>query len=302
MNGIKVGDGYHVRVFPVQPGFFGRGHFPAVLSQTKAVSTAAQLRGNLELAGLCQEQLYWVVGRNPFAQSTMYGEGYDYRPQYAAMSGDMVGSLPIGFKSRDDFDVPYWPASNCFHFTEMFVLPVYYWLSLMRDLAGPALVQGTVEPENAKTVQFREVETGKTWQVKPDYLSGKFRAMLPEGRYEVSTNGQRKTVTLLPGGTYKLDLRGEHALDFNVSHKTSSNGQVIIKLTAQGNGRHSFVIRTENLTFAGAKKEVNIQPGSAYTITWECKMNAVDATWVAVIVPDDDLSQRKEAIGSIWIR
>jgi hypothetical protein len=300
LNGIKVGDHYYVRVFPVEPGSFARGHFPAVLSQTKALSTAAHLRRDLELAGLCQEQLYWIIGRNPFAQSTMYGEGYDYRPQYAAMSGDMVGSLPIGFKTRDNFDVPYWPASNCFHFTEMFVLPVYHWLWLMGELAGPAVVEGRVKPENVEAVRFREMQTGKTTHIEPDYISGRFRTMLPEGKYEVSTNGQRKTITLLPAETYKLDLRGDNAPDFTISHKTSPDGQVVIEITTRGSGAHSFTIRAENLTVVGPERRITLESEAAQTITWQCKMKSVDTPWVAVIVPDGDLSQRKEAVGSAW--
>ena len=58
-----------------------------MLSQTKAVAAAAALRKRPELLDLCQKQLYWIVGLNPFAQSTMYGEGYDYAPQYTARSG-----------------------------------------------------------------------------------------------------------------------------------------------------------------------------------------------------------------------
>ena len=86
LNGFKVGDDYYVRVFAVQPSFFIRESYPALLSQAKAVSTAAHLRGSLELAALCEQQLQWVVGQNPFAQSTMYGEGYDFQ---ASIRGDV---------------------------------------------------------------------------------------------------------------------------------------------------------------------------------------------------------------------
>jgi hypothetical protein len=83
-----------------------RGNHGTVLSQTKGLSSAAQLRGNLDLAELSGRQLEWVMGRNPFVQSTMWGEGYDYAPQYSAMSGDLVGSLPVGIQTRGDRDIP----------------------------------------------------------------------------------------------------------------------------------------------------------------------------------------------------
>src|SRR6185295_4917232 len=121
---------------------------------------AAQLRGNLAMAGLSQQQLEWVVGRNPFAQSTMWGEGYDYAPQYTAMSGDIVGSLPVGIQTHGDADVPYWPAENCHNWKEVWVFPVARWFGLMRDLAGSPLVEGRVKP-GERTVEFRQTRNGK---------------------------------------------------------------------------------------------------------------------------------------------
>jgi hypothetical protein len=35
-------------------------------------------------------------------QSTMWGEGNVYAPQHTAMSGVIVGSLPVGIQSRND--------------------------------------------------------------------------------------------------------------------------------------------------------------------------------------------------------
>lgn len=296
LNGFKVGDEYYVRVFAVQPSFFVRGSYPAILSQAKAVSTAAHLRGNSELVELSEQQLQWIVGQNPFSQSTMYGEGYDFRPEYAAMSGDLVGALSIGFKARDNNDIPYWPASNCFHFTEMFVLPAYRWFDIMRDLAGPAIIEGQAD----KTVKFEEIKTKKITEIKPDSKNGMFRTTLPAGTYKVFAGGQQKAITLLPAQIYKLDLKTSDWLDFNISQKTTSDGKVVITLTAQGEGKHSFDLRTKNLTCSETKKEVNLKAGTAQTITWQCQMKSKTAPWVAVIVPDNDLTQRKEALGHIF--
>ena len=210
------------------------------------------------------------------------------------MSGDLVGALPLGFKACGDADVPYWPASNCFHFTEMFILPVYRWMSLMCDLAGPAIVEGQAD----KTVKFEEIKTKKVMEIKPDSKSGTFRITLPAGVYKVSADGRQKTVTLLPAQNCKLDLRPADWLDFSISHKTGSDGKVIITLTAEGDGKHSFELRTENLTCTETKKEVKLKTGNPQTISWQCQMKSANAPWVAVVVPDDDLSQRKEAIGS----
>ena len=147
-SGFAVGAGHYVRVYPVQPEPTFRGNYGTVLSQTKAVATAARLRDRPELADLCQQQLYWIVGRNPFLQSTMYGEGYDYAPQYTARSGDIVGSLPVGMKSLGNRDLPYWPATNIWNYKEVWVHPVSRWIWLMCDLEGvtPAVDAGSTGP------------------------------------------------------------------------------------------------------------------------------------------------------------
>ncbi len=137
-------------MFPVW--FERRGNAGTGLSQTKAVSSAAHLRGDIGLAALAQEQLQWLVGRNPFVQSLMYGEGYDYPPQYTPMSGDMAGALPVGIETRLDNDVPYWPPANCYNYKEVWVQPVARWIYIMADLFGPSVVTGYVVPDGKPVV------------------------------------------------------------------------------------------------------------------------------------------------------
>jgi hypothetical protein len=132
LQGIKLDEQHYLRLFPVWWDF--RGNHGTVLSQAKALSAAARVRNDPQLAELCRKQLQWVVGRNPFAQSTMYGEGYDYGPQYSAMSGDLVGSLPVGIQTRLEKDFPFWPTSTCYNYKEVWVHPSARWLSILADL------------------------------------------------------------------------------------------------------------------------------------------------------------------------
>lgn len=131
-QGVRLSDEYYLRRFPVWYDF--RGNHGTVLSQTKGLAAAARLRKDAGLLDLCTEQLQWMLGRNPFCQSTMYGLGHDYAPQYTAMSGDMVGSLPVGVQTHFERDVPYWPADNCYNWKEVWVHPSSRWLWLMCDL------------------------------------------------------------------------------------------------------------------------------------------------------------------------
>jgi hypothetical protein len=131
LSGIRLHDHYYLRLFPVW--YDMRGNSGTVLSQTKAISVAAELRRKPSLKHLSEQQLYWTVGFNPFGQSLMYGEGYDYAPQYTATSGDIAGSLPVGIQTNVHHDVPYWPAQNCYNYKEVWVHPSSRWLWLMDD-------------------------------------------------------------------------------------------------------------------------------------------------------------------------
>jgi hypothetical protein len=131
-NGVPLGGGYYLRHFPVWFDF--RGNYGVALSQTLALATASRLRGDSSGAGLAEEQLQWVVGRNPFVQSTMYGEGRLFCSLYSAMSGEIAGALPVGVETRGDRDIPYWPASNYPNWKEVWVHPVARWMAIVSEL------------------------------------------------------------------------------------------------------------------------------------------------------------------------
>lgn len=136
LAGTPMGDGYYLRAFPVW--FARRGNYGILLSQAKALAAAAVAQGDSAALDLAQKQAQWIVGRNPFVQSTMYGEGYDWAQQYSVSSGDFVGSLPVGMQSRGITDVPYWPSQNTYVYKEVWVHSASRWLWLMADLiSGP---------------------------------------------------------------------------------------------------------------------------------------------------------------------
>ncbi len=134
LNGIPLGKGNYLRIFPVWMDY--RGHFGTILPQAQALNYAARLRGDMESMKLALHQMEWVMGRNPFSQSTMYGEGYDFPPIYTPSSGDIVGGLPVGIQTRGDSDIPYWPVQNTWTYKEIWIHPVNQWMGLMRELAS----------------------------------------------------------------------------------------------------------------------------------------------------------------------
>ena len=294
LQGIPLGNGHYLRLFPVWMDY--RGHFGTILSQAQANAWSAHLRNDPDLISLSQHQLEWVIGRNPFSQSTMWGEGYDFPPLYSVMSGDMVGGLPVGIQTRGENDVPYWPVQNTWTYKEIWVYPVIRWIGLMRDLAGPALIEG----QASASIEFKNLITGQEIFVHPKNNTGVFKTTLPEGTYWINCQGEELTRTFLPGAVYSLDLRSEHFLDYKVTKMLSGEGEVTISVNATGNGSHYFNVRTDNLALASPEKKLNLKAGSTGTIEWRCRIIRQDVPWVAVIVPDDNLSLRKEVRGAAW--
>jgi hypothetical protein len=286
LAGVKVGEHHYVRLFPVWFEF--RGNNGTMLASDKGISAAAHLRGSLEMAELAERNLQWVVGRNPFVQSLMWGEGYDFAPQYTAMSGDIVGSLPVGIQSHRNADKPYWPTENCHNWKEVWVHPVGRWIWLLRDLAGPAKVSGNA----SGPVSFRELRSGKTVTA-----NGAFHVALSEGTYEVTAGAQRQTLTVLPGASYTIDLSAEKGLEWKATAETSADGEITVKVTLSGSGRHSIALRTDNLALDHSDRRLTLKAGEPQTATFKTKLVSKDAPWIAVVIPDANLSARRELIG-----
>jgi hypothetical protein len=294
LTGISLGKGHYLRIFPVWMDY--RGSFGTILPQAQALASAAGLRGDLASAQLATHQLEWIIGRNPFAESTMYGEGYDFTPLYSPSSGDMVGALPVGIESRGENDAPYWPIQSMWTYKEVWVHPVTNWVWLLSAIEGPAMVEGQANGP----VIFKEISTQQMLTVNPVKATGHFKAMVPEGKYKVISNGGEQTQTFLPGASYHLECRRGYMLSYETSKEVSANGEITIKVTARGSGVHYFNIRTDNLAIAATSKKIDLKSRSKATFEWHGHITSAGTPWVAVIVPDDNLSQRQEVRGAVW--
>ena len=223
LAGMPMGNDWYLRAFPVW--FARRGNFGILLSQAKALSAAARLRGDSGAIDLAQRQMQWIVGRNPFVQSTMYGEGYDWAQQYSVSSGDFVGSMVVGMQSRGDTDLPYWPSQNMYVYKEVWVHPAARWLWMMVDLLDPP----------------PPVPTG-----------------------------------------------------FAVTSSTAANGQMTIRLTTTTSTAKSFELRHDGLVVTGAPTVTRRNAATPFTFEWKARVADARVPWVAVVIPDRDVSQRVE--------
>lgn len=122
-EGTRLNDEYVLRTFPIWSDSLFHGNTNVQLSNTWALAEASRLRKDPDGMKLVGKQLEWVLGANPFGQSLMYGEGYDFAPQYVYCLKGIVGSVPVGMDSRSA-DQPYWPATNSATYKEIWMEPV----------------------------------------------------------------------------------------------------------------------------------------------------------------------------------
>jgi hypothetical protein len=126
-------DGQHyLKRFPVWFGIFN-GNTAVHLSMGKAAAICGKFLHDETLLHIGQEQLYWTVGKNPFGQSLIYGEGQNYPQMDSFSSGEMTGEMPVGIRSLGDEDIPYWPAVNNACYKEVWVTSAGKWLLLATE-------------------------------------------------------------------------------------------------------------------------------------------------------------------------
>jgi hypothetical protein len=133
--GTPLDAGHALRIFPVWFSF--RGNSAVHLATGKAAALCGKILGDNTLIDMAREQLYWVLGKNPFCQSLMYGEGHNYPEQAVYLPGTMTGQLPVGIGTRGPEDLPYWPQANNATYKEAWVTVASKWLSLVAELALP---------------------------------------------------------------------------------------------------------------------------------------------------------------------
>ena len=110
-NGVKQENILTPKRFPVWFSIFN-GNTAIHLSTGKSAAICGNFLKDEELLGIGREQLYWTVGKNPFGQSLIYGEGYNYPQMNSFSSGEMTGEMPVGIRTLGNDDIPYWPQTG----------------------------------------------------------------------------------------------------------------------------------------------------------------------------------------------
>lgn len=130
--GVKLDENHYLRRFPTWFSIFN-GNEAILLSTGKAAAVCGRLLGDKQLLDIGRGQLYWTVGANPFCQSLIYGEGYNYPSMDSFSSGEITGEMPVGIRALGDEDIPYWPQTNNACYKEVWVTSAGKWLSLLSE-------------------------------------------------------------------------------------------------------------------------------------------------------------------------
>jgi hypothetical protein len=131
-NGVKLSETHYLRRFPVAYQF--RGFHAILQGKAKAAFILSRLLNDKELKDIATRQMEYIVGYNPFAMSTIYGDGYDYPPLYGAFSGDVVGAVPVGIETFENDDEPYMPMQSNATYKEIWVHTTARMIWLLAEL------------------------------------------------------------------------------------------------------------------------------------------------------------------------
>lgn len=275
--GIRLSDRHFLRRFPVWYSF--RGNYHVQLSLGKAVSAASVYLNDRRLYDIAQEQFAWIIGKNPFCESMMFGVGNDYGTQYAVLHGDAVGELPVGMQSNEERDAPFWPQANNCTYKEVWMGPPGKWLAMMADEYLPGRVTGRLDVE---TVTFTHAETGKTYTFTAE--DGRLDARLPAGDYRVSCAGGARRLTVVAGGSYELALP---LVDYALNAGRSGRR---VRLTLRGAGRAKLC--ADNLELP--VDSVSLTPEG---VVLTARIVDEAAPWAAAMLPDGRPADRVSVTG-----
>jgi hypothetical protein len=211
----------------------------------------------------------------------------------------MVGALPVGIETKGFDDAPYWPTQICWTYKEVWTQPVGQWIWLMQDISVPATVRGTANPASHEPVEFREQKSGQVTTATSSPHDGEFKIHLPEGHYVVRQGSAHTSVTVLPGGVYDVNLRSDRVLDFKVTSQDLGHSEIALRVSAEGAGRHTFTMRSDNLTLIEpGNQEIDLRSGGVREAVWHAHVVSPTSPWVAVVIADGTPSERREITGA----
>jgi len=131
-KGVQLDKEHYFKRFPAWFSIFS-GNTAIHLASGKAAAICGKFLKDDTLMHIGREQLYWTVGKNPFGQSLIYGEGHNFTQLDSFSSGEIIGAMPVGIQTLGNEDIPYWPQTNTACYKEVWVTSAGKWISLLSE-------------------------------------------------------------------------------------------------------------------------------------------------------------------------
>lgn len=239
-NGVRLGKGYYLKRFPVW--FSYRGNNGLVLSFGSAAAIGAEIRNDPELQQIAREQMEWTIGKNPFGQSLMMGEGYEYAEQYVCLPGEISGGICVGIQSFENTELPYWSQCNNATYREVWIHPVIRFLLAAGSIQGDAVVNGCLKG-GSREVLFVRKGSGVQYRVDIEPVSGYFKTRIPAGEYRIVWGEKEKPAVFLNHGKYEIQS------DFSyIEAGWKEDGEeIVISVSGKGEGISEIRFDVDNI-------------------------------------------------------
>ncbi|MBP1539775.1 MAG: glycoside hydrolase family 9 protein [Prevotella sp.] len=218
-DGTQLNANYALRTFPVWDNYSFHGGNNCLLATSWALAEAATLVGDKAGLDLAKQQLEWIVGRNPFGQSMMYGVGYDFSPMFVYCTHNIVGAIPVGVDSYKA-DEPFWHGANYATYKEIWIEPVSRFLGTLSSY-----LSGMKRKAFANAIMTHEGNKVKI------HIEGRGKHQLELRTYNVKTDFTTKEVK----------LSGKKDIEFGFSINDTGKPYVIV-LIVDGDTEHTTTI------------------------------------------------------------
>ena len=306
---VRVGERYLVRI---------RNCNSALNLHAAALAAVADLARDPEAEAMAQRCMQWMVGRNPFSRSQLWGVGHRYRgqPHYVATHDEMPGAIACkGIDGRLDGDPAYHdepfsdPLPRCV-INEVCIAQAAYFLTAGRELAfSPTLagrVRGTPRPAE---VVARFAGSDDVAARAPLDGKGEYTLTLPGGGWYDIVCGplhrRRFVASATHRGRLDLDLGREIALSLQCPEQLKPGVPFTLRVEARRLGRgveatrHTLCLRLHNLACAQPRRTVEVGASAPTMVTFTLTAQRAAEPFILLVVPDGQLAKRAEHMGVV---
>ena len=307
---IRVGNRYLVRI---------RNANSALNMNGATLAAVADLAADPRTEAMARRCFQWMLGRNPFSRSQVWGIGYRYReqPHYVATHDDMPGSIAAkGIDGRLDGDPLYHdepfsdPLPRCV-INEVCISQSAYFLTAGRELAFPPRLAGTVRGKSRpKEMLARFAGTDQVAARAPLDENGHYSLTLPGGgAYDIVCGPvcrRQFVASAADWHDFDLDMAREIAVSAECPQKVYPGEPFELEVAVRRLGqeptagdRHQLRLRLYNLTSPQPEKPVDLAGKRAAAVRFTLTARRPSEPYLVLIVPDGQLRKRAECLGVV---